>query len=109
MKDAANQTSMQSLSSIKIKYISDHIISLAAKYDTYCGGPYPENGETYSTYDVKSGVKIDLLTQVKDVGMFKSFLAKEFKNNIMLAGLDTVFLRKSQGRSRMFGVLDASV
>ncbi len=81
-KDPEKKASMQSNSSIQIKFISQQIISIVTQYDTYCGGPYPDQGKLYATYNLSFGDKIELLSQVKDPSVFKSFLAKQFRNHI---------------------------
>ena len=81
-KDLEKKSSLKSISSIKIKYVSRQIMSVVTQYDIYCGGPYPNQGKLYTTYNLTSGEKFDLLNQVKDMSVFRAFLAKQFQRHI---------------------------
>jgi len=48
------------LESISVEYLSSRIMAIVQSGSTYCGGASPYNHSNYSTFDVRTGEKLDL-------------------------------------------------
>lgn len=80
LPDASQKNKMHYRSKIEIKTVNQALLSFVSSDDSYCGGPYPDAGLQFSTYDIKHVKKINLMDEIKDGDQFKKYLAKQFQN-----------------------------
>lgn len=78
-KDESKQGKMYSNIVVKPSFLSKSLLSYSLQYDSYCGGPYPDNGVLYVIVDINKGKLIDMKTQFKDFKTFKQLLYNEFQ------------------------------
>ncbi len=76
--DPTNKHKMHSKSVVQLKYSSKHLLSFTSNVDIYCAGPYPDSAILYSTYDLNTAKRIELLKEGRNEKQLKKLIREQF-------------------------------
>ncbi|MBI4125664.1 MAG: hypothetical protein HY466_07035 [Deltaproteobacteria bacterium] len=80
--DPKRRKNMESNLAPKVTFANQEALAITSSYDFYCGGPYPDAGIRTSFYDLRSGEKVAIEDQVRDLKVFKHLVVEKMLANI---------------------------
>ncbi|HEX8903603.1 MAG TPA: hypothetical protein VF771_02035 [Longimicrobiaceae bacterium] len=61
---------------MEVTYLGPRLLAIQTSEETFCGGAYPNHGPGSLLYDLRTGARLDLESQIADARAFRRFLAR---------------------------------
>lgn len=75
--DQSERERMSSTFEMKVTFLSEQILGVKTINDTFCGGPYPDHSPGSLIFNLRTGRRIEIESEVQDQITFRSFVVKK--------------------------------